>query len=196
VAHTYLNKNSVPDSFKGFVQAGLAVSMEPGNYSSITKGENGTTYVGIPWYGRTSLGIKLWPITTSPRTPDNGPKTTYDFFSFTDKKDAKLILHLAGSLNHDPTEPLSIAHALDNNTAVISRVIKDYRADTVPTAQGWNNAVITGGWNLTTEVNVTKGAHGLNLWLLQPGVVVQKIVLDLGDMQRSALGPPESVLIR
>jgi hypothetical protein len=36
------------------------------------------------------------------------------------------------------------------------------------------------------------GAHMLNLWKLEPGVVFQKIVVDLEVVRPSYLGPPES----
>lgn len=195
VAHISLNKDTVPGNFTGFVQAGVVLSMEPTNYSRITQGEDNSTYTEIPFYGRTSSGIKLWPVTISPRTTDTGPKVSYDFYAFTTKEKAKLIVHVAGSLNHDPTAPLSLAHALDDEQPVTTRVLKDYRAGTTPTAQGWDRAVITGGWNITTEMDVSEGAHSLNLWLLQPGVVIQKIIIDLGGLQTSALGPPESYRI-
>jgi hypothetical protein len=39
---------------------------------------------------------------------------------------------------------------------------------------------------------VGTGEQKLNLWLLEPGVVLQKILLDFGGLEESALGPPES----
>lgn len=58
----------------------------------------------------------------------------------------------------------------------------------------WRTAVVGGGWNANIQINgtVAAGAHTISLWLMEPGVVVQKVVLDMGGMKASALGPHAS----
>ena len=48
--------------------------------------------------------------------------------------------------------------------------------------------------NVGTSAHVIDepGGHTLNVWMIDPGVVFQKIVVDTGDMKSSYLGPPPS----
>jgi len=64
-------------------------------------------------------------------------------------------------------------------------------ADT--TLRAWEQMVAD-----TLTVGVTRhhlanaGEHMLEYWLVDPGVVLQRIVVDAGEMRPSYVGPPES----
>ncbi|KAF3936617.1 hypothetical protein ABW19_dt0209873 [Dactylella cylindrospora] len=184
-----VNKTSVPTSFKGYVESGGVVSIEAEHYSSAEK-KNGLEYVVIPHYGRTLSGIKLWPVTASTQTPSTGPKLTYSFHTFTGRTNARVMIFLGASLNHDPARPLKYAFSIDGGTAVTVQPVPNTPMGSTPS--GWTDAVIAGGWTSATTVNIPSGSHTLSLWLLEPGVVVQKVVIDLGGYKSTSLGPPES----
>ncbi|MEO6231690.1 MAG: hypothetical protein ABJB11_04800 [Ferruginibacter sp.] len=44
----------------------------------------------------------------------------------------------------------------------------------------------------TTHHISKPGKHTIKYWLVDPGVVLQKIVLHFGDLKKSYLGPPET----
>jgi len=57
----------------------------------------------------------------------------------------------------------------------------------------WSHAVLDATATGTVNLKVaTPGFHLLKLYMVDPGVVVDKIVLDAGDLRPSYLGPPET----
>ncbi|KAI9150394.1 LOW QUALITY PROTEIN: hypothetical protein HJFPF1_10160 [Paramyrothecium foliicola] len=186
-----INKQSVPSSFAGFVESGGVVAIEAEHYRD-AKEKNGLSYATIPHYGRTLSGVKLWPVTADSQSPGaDAPKLTYSFHTFTEIDRPRLMVFLGATLNHDPSRPLRYAFSLDRGEPVSVRPVPTTPMGSEPS--GWTNAVIAGGWTSSTNVQLPAGSHTLDLWLLEPGVVVQRLVVDVGGYRDTSLGPPESV---
>ncbi|MFL5094592.1 MAG: hypothetical protein ACJ8ES_04750, partial [Xanthobacteraceae bacterium] len=62
------------------------------------------------------------------------------------------------------------------------------------TEQQWNEAVAQNAWVKTTKHRVAMpGAHTVKIWMVDPGLVFQRIHVIRGKAPADYLGPPESV---
>lgn len=188
-----------PSNFSGFVEGDSHVSMEVEHYSTLhPSNDSQAQYLIIPGYGRTLSGVTITPDSLPSLSPSTGPALAYSFYTFTPAPNANITLRLGPSLNADPSRPLRYALAIDDNTPVEVQPVTDldYADDTGSPAVGWETAVADAGWANTTMLDIsTAGAHTLYLWALEPGVVFEKIVIDLESKRDSYLGPPESVRV-
>ncbi|MCB0845887.1 MAG: hypothetical protein KDE26_21705, partial [Bacteroidetes bacterium] len=61
----------------------------------------------------------------------------------------------------------------------------------------WNNSVTDHiRKRQSVHKSIKPGVHTLKVWMVDPGVVFQKFVIDAGGLQPSYLGPPESVYVK
>lgn len=205
-----VNLRKIPSSFtKGFVESDKTVAIEAPNYQRIQNPSNAAasniTYLTLENYGRTMGGITLWPQTTSPQTPDTAPALEYDLYLFTSVPKANVTLYLSPTQNYLSDEtPLEFAVSLfpaggAQAQPQVVRFVPNSIGANLPV--GWARSVADSIWgldpghNTTTAWDVAKeGAYTLRVWGLAPSVIVQKIVMDLGGVRPSYLGPPESFL--
>ncbi|KAF4551096.1 Hypothetical protein D9617_14g075520 [Elsinoe fawcettii] len=192
-----LNKTSAPSDFAGHVESDRTISIEAAHFSTLTNSSsNSSAHLSvIPGYGRTLSGVALLPF-TAPSQPlaDSTPKISYDIYTFTPTSLANVTVYMGPALNTHPQRPLKYAISVD---AAAPQTIQPVPTTILGNLPGmWSamvsNAVMT---NTTTHDLGTAGKHTLNIWLLEPGLVVQKVVLNLGGVRPSYLGPPESRIL-
>lgn len=213
---------SVPDSFdKGFVESDGHISIEAPHYQRIVNasspvGSNSSTskpsYHTFESYGRTLGGVGLVPLSLEKLDVDEIPSLEYDLYIFSNDTLANVTLLLNSGHNYlSEASPLEYAISLHSSSSDADpksvRYVGPPATRSMPV--GWDRAVADDAWggafglardvegvNTTTtgfEVG-DKGSYKLRLWLRMPNVVVQKIVVDLGGVKESYLGPPESFL--
>ncbi|KAF2997461.1 hypothetical protein E8E14_001887 [Neopestalotiopsis sp. 37M] len=210
-----INLRSVPSNFTtGFVESDKYVAIEGPNYQRIynplsntyTNSSTDVTYHTLKDYGRTYGGVTLWPQDADPITPETGPALEYDLYLFTNATNVNVTLYLSPSQNYlSDRNPLHFAVSMfPKNGAVAPATTVRFVGDSVGAdlPPSWGYAVGDAVWghhpshNTTTRWNVTQeGAHTLRVWGLAPSVVVQKVIVDLGGVRPSYLGPPESFLV-
>jgi hypothetical protein len=191
---------AVPSDFTGFVESDKHIAIEA-EHASRNTAVDGVAYQSLPGHGRTLSGVMLVPVLAPSQPVGKGPVLEYDIYTFTNTSKANVTLYISPSLNQmGSSRPLKYAIAFDaEDPQVIQYVANTTGLDGAALPAGWGNAVGDAAWGVssgrstTTTHDLTKvGKHTLKIWALEPGVIVQKLVLDLGGVRPSYLGPPES----
>jgi oligosaccharide reducing-end xylanase len=183
---------SEQDNIRGFVESNGYISIEAEHYTKAANADP-IEWLHIPNLGRTLSGITPVPVTTESQTPGgNSPRLEYCIHFFSSGK-VKVNVYLSPTQNFRNTQGLRYAISFDDQTP---QIININEKDTVPDWKyppEWSKAV---GENIkvtTSEHTLEKpGEHVLKFWMVDPGIVLQKIVVDTGDVKPSYLGPPES----
>lgn len=187
------------DSLEGFVEADWYVSMEAEHYTKkIDAGE--VRWEKIEDYGRTDSAMTIFPVTTQSVTPPplgdalrqkDSPCLEYKIFLFHSGNIAVETI-VAPTLNFVPDRDLRYAVSFDDQSPqVISIVPKNYIV--AYSNEDWqesvrNNARIVKSNHLLSG----SGYHTLKVWMVDPGVVLEKIMVNTGKVRPSYFGPPES----
>ena len=173
------------DAVTGFVETGGVVSIEAPHHARALAAP-GRQWLTIPGHGRTLGGVTTLPADAPALTPRDGMRLEYDIHTFTAGQ-AVVNVTLAPTLNFQPGHGLRFAVSLDDEAPQVV----DMHADMSLAAT--DRRVADGAAAYSTRHTLARaGAHVLKFWALDPGVVLQKVVLDLGGQKPSYLGPPES----
>ncbi|MCD0468763.1 glycosyl hydrolase 115 family protein [Flavobacterium sp. JAS] len=138
----------------------------------------------IPDFGKTKSGITTFPQNKSPDQNENiYVEYEIDFVS-TGEFDVELLL--APTLNFNGNKGLRYEISFDGEKPQTINFNGQYRGE-------------LGKWQAehlihsTTKLTISKaGKHVLRLRVLDPGIVLQKILINTGGLKPSYLGPPES----
>ena len=169
--------------------------MEAAHYSR-KRESTGARWVALPDYGRTLCAMTVMPPTASSvAPPNNSPALEYRMW-LTNTGLVKCILYLSPSLNFSADRGVRIGVSFDDEPAQIVTVVpKGYTAG--DGNSDWEESVRDAVRLVTSTHSITTpGPHKLSIWMVDPAVVVQKIVIDCGGLKPSYLGPPESPLVR
>jgi hypothetical protein len=142
----------------------------------------GTAWSVISGLGRSGQSITLLPPTSAP----GGAELDYKFES-PKTGPANIQVYCIPTHAIYPGLQLRYSAAIDDQAPQIVDI------DTLEFSHQWSTNVLRGAAIGTTASSVTPGWHILRIRPLDPGVVFDKIVIDLGGLKPSQLGPPETV---
>ena len=170
----------------GFVETDRHVAIEAPNFSrAINAGQ--IKWKVLPDFGRTLGGVTTFPVTAPIQQPGGAsPHLEYDVH-LTSTGELQVELHCAPSLNFQSGEGLRLAVSFDDAPPQMVKL------DTWATLQTWERSVGDGVRRVVTTHTVQKpGQHVLKIWMVTPGVVLERVIIDAGGLRPSYLGPVES----
>jgi hypothetical protein len=193
IVKTYNDQKLRKDNLLGFAEEDGYVSMEAEHFMSNTNAGN-LKWVKIEDYGHTLSGMRATAPANAPAaTPGkDAPCLEYRMESF-DIGAVNVKTYCSPVLNFMPGRAIQYAVSFDNETPQIVTLIPgNYNAKNGN--RDWEKAVSDNyRIGISKHSLSTKGSHVLKIWMVDPGVVLQKIVVDFGSVKPSYLGPPESV---
>ncbi len=188
-------RNDLPDA-SGFIENNGVVSIEAAHFTKKYDSKD-ISWTIIPNMGRTYSSVTAAPANAERQVPGNKtPRLEYEFTVF-DKGELKIETYLSPTLNYKKNEGLKYAIAIDDEEP---QLINMHEGETQPDweyPEWWNNSVTDHIKKKVSVHTVSKpGKHTLKVWMVDPGVVFQKFVIDAGGLKPSYLGPPESACVK
>jgi len=170
---------------KVFAECDGYVSIEAENFTR-KNSTGGVEWQVIPDLGKTVSAITTMPVTVSPE--DKNVYLEYDV-DLKSTGEAKLIVLVSPTLNFNMNKGLRYAVSINGGEEQIVNFNGHYRGE----LGRWQaNSIIES----STLHQIDKaGKHTIRFRVLEPGIVLQKIMLDLGGLKPSYLGAPQSLNI-
>jgi hypothetical protein len=186
------------------VQAEVGVSAQTGyadaGYFSIAAesysrkvDRGGAGWKLLPGLGRLGDSMAVYP-TTTPSIANiqalavAAPALEYDFTVTTANPAAKLTVQAIPTHRINPERGLRYAAAIDAETPQIVDL------ETPENSPIWSTNVLRGAAYGTTTHNIAAGKHTLHIYMVDPGVVLDHLTIDLGKLPKSYLPPAQTPL--
>jgi hypothetical protein len=153
---------------------------------------NGIKWQLLPDHGRTGSAITPFPVTAPNQKPGgNAPHLEYEIYTFSEGGFSINTYHSPTLNFHNTEDGLQYAISIDDEAPQIISINKE---DKTSSSGIWNKWVSENIIIKSTRHKISKpGKHTVKYWMVNPGVVLQKIVLDFGDTEPSYLGPSETI---
>ena len=183
----WVDNRAVPANIGGrFVERDGYISIEAPNYTQAFH-RAPVFWKTIDNYGKTHGGVTAVPAAIGEQVLNEGtPRLTYDIYV---AEAGTYELHTFLSPTVDFTNSGGLRFALSVNDGRPETVTMDN--DGVD-HRSWGRSVAESIRIVKTPLPLNRGKNTINYWLISPGVVLQKLVLDTGGLKKSFLGPPET----
>ena len=172
-------------SLNGSVESDRCVSIEAEHFTA--SHDAGARWERIPSHGRTLSSMTIFPVTAaSAAPPADSACLEYRMYLF-DAGDVDVGAIVAPTLAFVPSRGLRYGVSFDDQAPQVVVILAD------KSLNAWDTSVKDAVRSSHSHhLLATPGYHILKFWQVDAGVVLQKLVVDLGGVQPSYLGPPES----
>ncbi|MBN1996373.1 glycosyl hydrolase 115 family protein [candidate division KSB1 bacterium] len=177
-------------AWNGFFESNGNISMEAASYSRKIDIAP-VRWQLIPNLGRTGSAMTAVPVTVAAQIPgENCPRLEYDM-TLLNSDELKVHVFLSPTLNFHNAQGLRFALSVNENPPKTVNIHENF------SFRDWEEAVRRNTIETITTFSVSEpGLHVLKVYMVDPGVVLQKIVVDTGGLKTSYLGPPQSVYLQ
>jgi hypothetical protein len=177
---------------KGFVEAGGHIAIDAEHYTRAT-GARGVGWLRVDRIGRTGAGMTPFPVTAPAQTPGGtaphleyevtlltpGEVTVWAYLSPRNPALARPGLRYAVSFDDAPPQTVDVIAATGPDDGGLNRRWERHTSDNVNRTS-------------TKHVIAEAGVHRLRFWMVDPTVVLQRLLIDTGGLPETYLGPLES----
>jgi hypothetical protein len=174
-----------------FVESDGYVSIEAAHFTKKTD-TSAAHWEVVDDLGRTLSSVTIFPANAaSLKPPEESPRLDYEMYlSSTGALETTFIL--GPCLNFDPTRGVQMPVGFDNERPQILTIVpKGYVAG--DGNRDWEESVKDSARKVKSKHLIgASGYHTLHVWMVDPGITIQKIIVDTGGVRPSYLGPHES----
>lgn len=166
------------------------VSIEAAHFTKAIN-SNGINWQVLPNHGRTADAVTTFPVTAAEqKLTAASPHLQYEVYTY-NADSFKINAYFSPTLNfHNTAAGLQYAISVDDE---VPQIISINKEDKNSISGIWNKWVAENIIIKTSKHNIsTSGKHTVKYWMVNSGVVLQKLVLDFGGVKQSYLGPPET----
>ncbi|HEA30051.1 MAG TPA: glycosyl hydrolase [Leeuwenhoekiella sp.] len=190
VSVTVSIEKGIAKEANGFQEENGYISIAAPDFSA-KKTENGFKWVVIDNLGKIGSSITPMPVFVGPQEiTATSPRLEYNLNL---ESTGTVIVHayFSPTINYTTRDGLKYGIAIDDEEPKIVNIHTD------ESAPNWDASVANNIKVLTTTHNISEpGNHTLKYYMVDSGVVLQKIVIDTGGLKKTYLGPPENKVVK
>ena len=178
------------DSLQGFVESNGVVSIDAGHATKLIHTAN-ASWRQLSDYGTFGSGMEVFPVTAASVLPQAdgslaSPCMEYRMFLF-QPGDVTVDTIIGPTLNFVPGRGLRLAVSFDDQKPQLIDATAHF------TQNDWRESVKRNAHVLiSTHAIKDAGYHTLKLWMIDPAVVVEHVIVHRDKLPESYFGPPES----